>query len=471
MQRRRKALPVVLALIAAGALALAPLTAGGQEDGRAPNAKPGAPAAQPGAEPGQTYNGWDGDGPKPRTLVHSGDSTIQGGLCVGFDCSANEPMGFATIKIEENNLRIAAADSSTVSGFPTTDWQIEFNSSSSGGGNYFMVRDCGSSGAAGSVDSTCGGTPQLTIEGGADNESIHVDSSGNQGGNVGFGTANPVVDLHTLSGNTPTLRLEQDNSSGFTPQSWDLAGNESNFFIRDVTNGSALPFRIEPGTASNTLYLDNTESVGLNTTAPTATLNVRGISGNPLLGIKIEENVSGNTNLPTLIFENSNQGVVWRWQARDNGVFALQNLNTGGTVLSHETLFQPNGDVRIKGFLLAEAGDGALTATSCCGGAGGNERFPDYVFDTGYELMSVADLATFIQANGHLPGVMSAQDVAAEGAINMTLLQLQLLEKVEELALYTIGQHATIEELRAENAGLKTQLSELAARVEALGTR
>ena len=46
-------------------------------------------------------------------------------------------------------------------------------------------------------------TPVALDEAGADNDSIYVDASGNQGGNVGFGTATPVVDLHVLSGNTP----------------------------------------------------------------------------------------------------------------------------------------------------------------------------------------------------------------------------------------------------------------------------
>jgi hypothetical protein len=67
------------------------------------------------------------------------------------------------------------------------------------------------------------------------------------GGRVGLGTSTPVVDLHVVSGDSPTLRLEQNGSSGFTPQTWDVAGNETNFFVRDVTHSSNLPFRIRPG--------------------------------------------------------------------------------------------------------------------------------------------------------------------------------------------------------------------------------
>ncbi len=343
---KRRLVTALVAVVTVAAVTLLPLTAGGQE-GRPDGAKPGpVPPADRAATGEGAFNGWDGDGPAPRTLVHSGDSTIQGGLCVGFDCSSNEPMGFATIKIEENNLRIAAADSSTVSGFPTTDWQIEFNSSSSGGGNYFMVRDCGSGGAAGSVDSTCGGTPMLTIEGGADNESIHVDSSGNQGGNVGFGTANPVVDLHALSGNTPTLRLEQDNSSGFTPQSWDMAGNESNFFIRDVTNGSALPFRIEPGTASNTLYLDNTENIGIGTTAPQDDIHIR------------------DDGPARVRLENTVNGVTWIIGSNSAGDIIISDVGDANT----EMLLDQNGNLTIFGNLTIQG-----ICSDSNGGGGGTD--------------------------------------------------------------------------------------------------
>jgi hypothetical protein len=72
------------------------------------------------------------------------------------------------------------------------------------------------------------------------------------------------------------VRLEQDGSSGFGPQTWDVAGNETNFFVRDATNGSTLPFRIEPGAPSNALYVDSTGKVGIGKTNPTSTLDVVG---------------------------------------------------------------------------------------------------------------------------------------------------------------------------------------------------
>ena len=65
------------------------------------------------------------------------------------------------------------------------------------------------------------------------------------------------------------------------------------------------------------------------------------------------------------------------------------------------------------------------------------------------------DLAAFIAANGHLPNVMSRSEVERQGAIDMTALQLQTLEKVEELTLYTLKQQDLIQRLEARIAELE----------------
>jgi len=44
------------------------------------------------------------------------------------------------------------------------------------------------------------------------------------------------------------LRLEEDRSAAFNPQTWDVTGNEVSFFVRDVLGSS--PFRIRPGGGS-----------------------------------------------------------------------------------------------------------------------------------------------------------------------------------------------------------------------------
>ena len=191
------------------------------------------------------------------------DLIVDGSACIGFDCVNGESFGFDTIRIKENNLRIRAMDTSNSASFPTNDWQITFNDSSNGGQNKF------------SIDDIDGGRTPFTLEAGAPSHSLYVDD----GGRLGLGTSTPVVDVHIKSGNTPTLRLEQDGSSGFTPQTWDVAGNEANFFVRDATNGSTLPFRIQPGASSNEIYIANNDEIGIGTASPAARFHIENTVG------------------------------------------------------------------------------------------------------------------------------------------------------------------------------------------------
>lgn len=83
-------------------------------------------------------------------------------------------------------------------------------------------------------------------------------------------------------------------------------------------------------------------------------------------------------------------------------------------------------------------------------------QVPDYVFQPGYQLMSLEELETFVTINSHLPNIPSAQTMAKDGQ-DVGDLQLKLLEKVEELVLYTIEQEKRIEALEIELKALKKQ--------------
>jgi len=179
--------------------------------------------------------------------VIADDLIVQGSGCFGFDCVNNESFGFDTIRMKENNTRIAFDDTS-VGSFPSNDWQIEANPSASGATSSFSI-----------IDVTGSKTP-FKIEAGAKTNALYVSSSGR----IGLGTSTPVLDAHIANSNTPAVRLEQNSSGGFTAQTWDMAGNEANFFIRDATGGSSLPFRIRPGAptssidiSSNAVYVKN----------------------------------------------------------------------------------------------------------------------------------------------------------------------------------------------------------------------
>ena len=186
------------------------------------------------------------------------DLIVTGSECIGFDCVSGESFGYNALKLKENNLQILFEDTSNTSGFSTNDWKIQVNGTESGAPSYFTIWD---------LDA---GKRVFTLEAGAPSNALYVDDYGR----VGLGTSVPYAELHIVDGASPTVRLDQDGSNGWTPQVWEIAGNESDFFIRDVTNGSKRPFRIEPNTPENTLTLKSTGNVGIGTWDPAASLEV-----------------------------------------------------------------------------------------------------------------------------------------------------------------------------------------------------
>ena len=208
--------------------------------------------------------------------VINDDLIVTGSECIGFDCANGESFGYDTLIFKEHNLRMYFNDTSTGS-HPANDWRITINDSTSGGASYFAI------------DDVTGGRTPFKVEAGAPSNSLYVEDAGR----IGLGTSVPYVELHIKEGDTPTIRLEQDGSSGWTPQSWDLAGNETNFFVRDVTNGSRLPFRIQPNTPSSTLCLKSTGMVGVGTWSPEAKLHIKSTADATGALFLIERDVSG----------------------------------------------------------------------------------------------------------------------------------------------------------------------------------
>jgi hypothetical protein len=225
--------------------------------------------------------------------VIADDLIVQGSACIGLDCVNNESFGFDTIRLKENNTRIKFEDTSTGTGFPTHDWQLTANDSASGGAEKFSIEDITAA------------TVPFTVTGSAPTNSIFVDSTGR----VGFRTSTPVLDLHVATSNTPAMRLEQNNSGGFTAQTWDIAGNEANFFVRDVTGGSRLPFRIRPGAPTSSIDISASGKVGIGTASPSTNLHVLSSGATSTDGKILIENTSG-TNLQREISEFRNNGGV-----------------------------------------------------------------------------------------------------------------------------------------------------------------
>ncbi len=80
-------------------------------------------------------------------------------------------------------------------------------------------------------------------------------------------------------------------------------------------------------------------------------------------------------------------------------------------------------------------------------------NWSDFVFDPGYRLAPLSEVEQHIKAHGTLPGVPSEAEVAKEG-VSLGDMQARLLQKIEELTLYTL-------QLKSENDALKARVTAL----------
>lgn len=85
--------------------------------------------------------------------------------------------------------------------------------------------------------------------------------------------------------------------------------------------------------------------------------------------------------------------------------------------------------------------------------------WPDYVFSSEYTLMPLSKVEEYINANHHLPNVPSAEAIKKDG-VDMGEMNAKLLEKIEELTLYTIEQQKELESQRALIMELAKKLAE-----------
>ncbi len=398
------------------------------------------------------------------------DLIVDGSACIGQDCVNGESFGFDTLRLKENNLRIHFDDTSNSASFPGNDWRLVANDSSNGGANKFSIEDA-----------TAGRVP-FTIEAGADANALYVDDSGR----TGFGTATPVANLHVVEGNTPTLRLEQDGSSGFTAQTWDVAGNEANFFVRDATNGSKLPFKIKPGAPTSSLFIAADGDIGMGTESPAAALHIKSTDNvyNPLFivestdaenftGIRMDTGLasidlnnsnslfklnfndgdtqelqldkdgilqilgSNNSYQPTLLVKNSNAATQFSSMRLETPNTRIDLNNTAGVFRlnfedgdNQELQLDANGNLTIDGSI--------TTGGSFCGGG------CDLVFSPDYSLPSIAEHGKAMWENRFLPNV---GPTAENQPFNLTDKLGRMLNELETAHIYIYKLHERIEQL------------------------
>ena len=139
--------------------------------------------------------------------------------------------------------------------------------------------------------------------------------------------------------------------------------------------------------------------------------------------------LGGNASSSQLVFGDVDSEFIGR--VLYNHVNNSMVLRTNG---SDNLTLDSSGNVTISG---------EITTSS------GTSPFPDYVFADDYDLMPLSELSEFIDEHRRLPKIPSAESVEASGKVNLTAMQILLLEKIEELTLYAVQQQRQIDDLRS----------------------
>ena len=265
-----------------------------------------------------------------------------------------------------------------------------------------------------------------------------------------------------------TMNLQaQDSPNGGTtpgggnavndPLTWNRTGNSQEsgtvYNMLGFTNGTPIRFCTNN---LNRMYIDANGKIGINTTNPLQRLHV--LDGNILISRSVSDEL-GSTN-GSIYFgdvvdasepygkwgieyvSSAEEGYglnFWKpWFVGQGGgnhyLFLADNGNVGVVTNDPPAKFSVNGKILAR--------EVHVCTDPIC--------WADYVFDEEYHLMSLNDLAEFVAANKHLPGVPSAKEVDEQGSVDLGEMNVILLEKVEELTRYVIDLQKQIEELRQQ---------------------
>ncbi|CAM1361330.1 hypothetical protein [Tenacibaculum xiamenense] len=227
-------------------------------------------------------------------------------------------------------------------------------------------------------------------------ERMRIDNNGN----VGIGIPNPSVKLHVNDGQV-LIQPENNNESGILK-------------INEYRGGSLLDFS-EVGDAG---FL-KVGYYGLN-------------------GDRVEIN-GGVSNAGSAVVGYDDGNIKFKLASRGTSF-----IEGGGLAIG--TNMVPTGfDFAVAGKTITEEVKVQL-----------KRDWPDFVFENSYQLPTLTEVENHIKTKGHLKDIPSAKEVETNG-FYLGEMDAKLLQKIEELTLYTIEQEKKINSQTKEIESLKSQ--------------
>ncbi|SEC32275.1 hypothetical protein SAMN04489761_2675 [Tenacibaculum sp. MAR_2009_124] len=272
-------------------------------------------------------------------------------------------------------------------------------------------------------------------------------------GRVGIGVPNPSSKLQLMNGNDGISFDASDdwvgvgfNRSVKTGEIFDTAKSGWQFTARDDR------FSLEGynGAFSNLLNVLKNGHVGIGEQNPDSKLHIKGSTST----YSTIENTGGNSKM--ILGAVTNRNIIYS-RKLDNTpqILKLQ--------VSSENDFVVNTDGKI-GIGTNTMGNHKLAVEGSIGAREIKvEAFPnwsDFVFYDDYQLPTLTEVENHIKAKGHLKDIPSAKEVEKNG-FYLGEMDAKLLQKIEELTLYTIEQEKKIEDLKKYKTQLDSQAKEI----------
>ncbi len=293
------------------------------------------------------------------------------------------------------------------------------------------------------------------------------------GGGIDYSSRRPYAAIFRGSGIT-TNNIEPNHIAYEVMQSRESGAEKAviaTWLIEDAFIGNNITNALVAGNGSisgASVLVDDLGNVGIGTSSPTAGLEVKNNEGIKIQSevdggwrgtIKMSDGFSNTTSRDDMLF-STHGGFMFKIDENGNGVSNIQGFNVyNRNNKSLLTVKESDGNVGIgtttPDSKLTVAGNIHAQEVKVTIAAGA-----DFVFEDNYKLPSLEKLESFIKTNKHLPEIASEKEMQNNG-LQLAEMNIKLLQKIEEVTLYTIEQEKQLKSQKVTNKELKERLLKL----------